>query len=139
MNKVFLKWYEELGENYVKDVFKNFEIIEKEFYEDRNKEDVVDVYLLYEKYIRDRHNRIKELSTEIDRFKRMKKDLMNYVINKLRDERKLINFLKNKDRTTLGKLRDVVDIEREYNEVDRLKFEEEKRMRGQNITMNLNN
>ena len=45
----------------------------------------------------------------------------------------------NKDRKVLGKLRDIVDIEREYNEVDRRKFEEEKRNRGKGVSVSLNN
>ena len=45
MNRVFIKWYEKLGENLVRKVFENFDIIEREFYEDRNKEEVVDSYL----------------------------------------------------------------------------------------------
>ena len=51
----------------------------------------------------------------------------------------MVDFLKNKDRLILGRLKNVVDINNEYNIVDRIKFEEEKNVRGNNIKMSLNN
>jgi hypothetical protein len=139
MNRVFIKWYEKLGENLVRKVFENFDIIEKEFYEDRNKEEVVDSYLNIEYQRIENYRRIKELKDENERLNYMMKDIKNYIVNKLRSEGKLINFLMNKDRKVLGKLRDIVDIEREYNEVDKRKFEEEKRNRGKGVSVSLNN
>jgi hypothetical protein len=139
MNRVFIKWYEKLGENLVRKVFENFDIIEKEFYEDRNKEEVVDSYLNIEYQRIENYRRIKELKDENERLNYMMKDIKNYIVNKLRSEGKLINFLMNKDRKVLGKLRDIVDIEKEYNEVDRRKFEEEKRNRGKGVSVSLNN
>jgi hypothetical protein len=139
MNRVFIKWYEKLGENLVRKVFENFDIIEKEFYEDRNKEEVVDSYLNIEYQRIENYRRIKKLKDENERLNYMMKDIKNYIVNKLRSEGKLINFLMNKDRKVLGKLRDIVDIEREYNEVDKRKFEEEKRNRGKGVSVSLNN
>lgn len=139
MNKVFLNWYKKLGENYIKEIINDFDLIEKEFYEDRNKENVLNVYFEYEKIIRDKHLEIKKLNEDVNVLKRHKYDIKNYVINKLRNENKLVDFLKNKDRLTLGRLKNVVDINNEYNIVDRIKFEEEKNVRGNNIKMSLNN
>ena len=139
MNKVFIKWYEKLGENLVRKVFENFDIIEREFYEDRNKEEVVDSYLNIEYQRIENYRKIKELKDENERLRYMMKDIKNYIVNKLRSEGKLLNFLMNKDRKVLGKLRDIVDIEREYNEVDRRKFEEEKKNRGSSVSVSLNN
>lgn len=139
MNKVFLNWYKKLGENYIKEIINDFDLIEKEFYEDRNKENVLNVYFEYEKIIRDKHLEIKKLNEDVNVLKRHKYDIKNYVINKLRNENKLVDFLKNKDRLTLGRLKNVVDINNEYNIVDRIKFEEEKKIRGNNIKMSLNN
>ena len=139
MNKVFLNWYKKLGENYIKEIINDFDLIEKEFYEDRNKENVLNVYFEYEKVIRDKHLEIKKLNEDVNVLKRHKYDIKNYVINKLRNENKLVDFLKNKDRLTLGRLKNVVDINNEYNIVDRIKFEEEKNVRGNNIKMSLNN
>ena len=45
----------------------------------------------------------------------------------------------NKDRKVLGQLKDIVDIQREYEIVDRKKFEEEKRNRGTGVGVSLNN
>ena len=39
----------------------------------------------------------------------------------------------------ISKLNSLININSEFNEVDRIKFEEQKRNRGKNITMNLNN
>ena len=139
MNKVFLNWYKKLGENYIKEIINDFDLIEKEFYEDRNKENVLNVYFEYEKIIRDKHLEIKKLNEDVNVLKRHKYDIKNYVVNKLRNENKLVDFLKNKDRLTLGRLKNVVDINNEYNIVDRIKFEEEKKIRGNNIKMSLNN
>ena len=139
MNKVFIKWYDKLGENLVRKVFENFDLIEKEFYEDRNKEEVIDSYLNIEYRRIENYKKIKELKDENERLRYMMKDIKNYIVNKLRSEGKLFNFLMNKDRKVLGKLRDIVDIEREYNEVDRRKFEEEKKNRGSGVGVSLNN
>jgi hypothetical protein len=139
MNKVFIKWYEKLGESLVRKVFENFDLIEKEFYEDRNKEEVIDSYLNIEYRRIENYKKIKELNDENDRLRFMMKDMKNYIINKLRSEGKLLNFLMNKDRKVLGKLKDIVDIDREYEIVDKKKFEEEKRNRGSNVGVSLNN
>jgi HD superfamily phosphohydrolase len=139
MNKVFLKWYEKLGENLVRKVLENFDLIEKEFYEDRNKEEVVDYYLSIENEMINNYRKIKSLKDEIEKMRLNQKNLKNYIVNKLRDEKKLINFLKNKDRKVLGKLKDVVDIDFEYNIVDKMKFEEEKNNRGSSVSVSLNN
>jgi HD superfamily phosphohydrolase len=135
----FLKWYEKLGENLVRKVLENFDLIEKEFYEDRNKEEVVDYYLSIENEMINNYRKIKSLKDEIEKMRLNQKNLKNYIVNKLRDEKKLINFLKNKDRKVLGKLKDVVDIDFEYNIVDKMKFEEEKNNRGSSVSVSLNN
>lgn len=139
MNRIYIKWMDKLGENYVKKVISDFDFMEVEFYEDRNKEEVVDVYLMYEWENRNRRKSIENINNDILKYDRMKDDIKNYIINKLRDEGKLINFLKNKNRSVLGKINSVCNIKREYDIVDNMKFEEEKRNRGKNITMNLNN
>lgn len=139
MNKIFLKWYEKLGDNLVRKVIENFDIIEREFYEDRNKEEIVDSYLNIENQRINNYKKIKELKDENDRLRFIQKDIKNYIINKLRNEGKLLNFLMNKDRKVLGQLKDIVDIQREYEIVDRKKFEEEKRNRGTGVGVSLNN
>jgi hypothetical protein len=139
MNRVYIKWMDKLGESYVKKIISDFDFMEVEFYEDRNKEEVVDVYLMYEWENRNRRKSIENIGNEIVKYDRMKDDIKNYIIDKLRNEGKLVNFLKNKNRSVLGKINSVCDIKREYDIVDNMKFEEEKQNRGKNITMNLNN
>lgn len=139
MNRLIIKWSDKLGLDYVKNIISEFDFMEVEFYEDRNKEDVIDVFFQYEFDNRNRRKQLEQINNEIIKFENNKNDIKNYIIIKLRNEGKLINFLKNKDRKTLGKINSVCNINQEYNIVDSLKFEEEKRNRGKNITMNLNN
>lgn len=139
MNRLIIKWSDKLGLDYVKNIISEFDFMEREFFEDRNKEEVIDVYLMYEYNNRNRRRSIEEINNEIIKFDNMKNNIKNYIIDKLRNEGKLLNFLKNKDRKILGKINSVVDIKREYNIVDSLKFEEEKRNRGNNIKISLNN
>ena len=77
MNKIFLKWYEKLGDNLVRKVIENFDIIEREFYEDRNKEEIVDSYLNIENQRINNYKKIKELKDENDRLS-LFKDIKNY-------------------------------------------------------------
>ena len=139
MNRLIIKWSDKLGLDYVKNIISEFDFMEIEFYEDRNKEDVIDVFFQYEFDNRNRRKQLEQINNEIIKFENNKNDIKNYIIIKLRNEGKLINFLKNKDRKTLGKINSVCNINQEYNIVDSLKFEEEKRNRGKNITINLNN
>lgn len=139
MNRILIKWMDKLGKDYVSKVIDDFDFMEREFYEDRNKEEVIDVYLMYEFENRNRINQLESIQNEIVKYDGMKSSIKNYIIDKLRNEGKLVNFLKNKNRKVLGKINNVVDIKREYNIVDSMKFEEEKRTRGNNITVSLNN
>lgn len=139
MNELIIKWSDKLGLEYVKSIISDFDFLEIEFYEDRNKKEVIDVFLMYEYDNRIRRKRIEEINNEIIKFDNMKIGIKNYIIDKLRNENKLVNFLKNKDRRVLGKINSICDINKEYNIVDNIKFEEEKRNRGNNIRVNLNN
>jgi hypothetical protein len=139
MNELIIKWSDKLGLEYVKNIISDFDFLEIEFYEDRNKKEVIDVFLMYEYDNRIRRKRIEEINNEIIKFENMKIGIKNYIIDKLRNENKLVNFLKNKDRKVLGKINSICDINKEYNIVDNMKFEEEKRNRGNNIRVNLNN
>tara|TARA_Y100000385_G_C13084974_1_gene635976 strand:- start:1643 stop:2062 length:420 start_codon:yes stop_codon:yes gene_type:complete len=139
MNELIIKWSDKLGLEYVKNIIADFDFMEIEFYEDRNKKEVIDVFLMYEYDNRIRRKRIEEINNEIIKFDNMKSSIKNYIIDKLRNENKLVNFLKNKDRRVLGKINSICDINKEYNIVDNMKFEEEKRNRGNNIRVNLNN
>ena len=137
-NKIYVKYSDELGRDYINKVIQEFEFIGKEFYEDRNIIEILDVYFLYELNKRKLIERIDILKSDINKFSRMKDDLKNYIIDKLRSEKKLIKLLLNKDRRTLYEIKELVDINREFNEVDRLKFEDEKRNRGM-LNVNMNN
>ena len=139
MNEIFIKWYDKLGDDYVKDIIRNFDFLETQFYEDRDKKQILNTFFQHELSIREKNKSLSQIKRDIDNLNMRKHELTNYIINKLRSENKLVDFLKNKDRKTLGMINNVCDINHEYNIVDRIKFDEEKRNRGQNITMNLNN
>ena len=79
------------------------------------------------------------MKEEIQSLNQKKEEIINYSSNKLRYENKLISWLKNLNMSDISKLNSLININSEFNEVDRIKFEEQKRNRGKNITMNLNN
>ena len=60
MNELIIKWSDKLGLEYVKNIIADFDFMEIEFYEDRNKKEVIDVFLMYDIYS-DNPKRIKLL------------------------------------------------------------------------------
>ena len=92
MNRLIIKWSDKLGLDYVKNIISEFDFMEREFFEDRNKEEVIDVYLMYEYNNRNRRRSIEEINNEIIKFDNMKNNIKNYIIDKLRNEGKLLNF-----------------------------------------------
>jgi hypothetical protein len=139
LNKVFLKYYELLGDNLVRKVCDNFQFIGNTFYEDRNVEEVVDSYLHMEKVIKENFDRINDIRYESEQLRKQQSELINYVVNKLRNQNVLVDFLKNKDMETINKIKSIVDIKREFEIVDKMKFEEMKRNRGSSVSVSLNN
>ena len=139
LNKVFLKYYELLGDNLVRKVCDNFQFIGNTFYEDRNVEEVVDSYLHMEKVIKENFDRINDIRYESEQLRKRQSELINYVVNKLRNQNVLVDFLKNKDMETINKIKSIVDIKREFEIVDKMKFEEMKRNRGSSVSVSLNN
>ena len=138
INNIYQKWEDKINRSYIDEIYQNFQFIGNKLFEDRNLEDVLNTFLHYENLVRMKHQQIKSLNEEIGVIQRKKGDLMNYSSDKLRYEKKLTNWLKNLSMVDISKLNSLINIKSEFNEVDRLKFEEMKRNRGSEVTVNLN-
>lgn len=139
INNTYHKWENKFGREYINHIYKNLEFIGSKLFEDRNLEDVLDTFFHYENLIREKQNHLNSIDEEIKSLNQKKEEIINYSSNKLRHENKLISWLKNLNMSDVSKLNSLININSEFNEVDRIKFEEQKRNRGKNITMNLNN
>ena len=139
INNTYHKWENKFGREYINHIYKNLEFIGSTLFEDRNLEDVLDTFFHYENLIREKQNHLNSINEEIQSLNQKKEEIINYSSNKLRYENKLISWLKNLNMSDISKLNSLININSEFNEVDRIKFEEQKRNRGKNITMNLNN
>lgn len=137
-NNIIIKWENQFKREYIIEVISNFEYVRNVLFDDRNLEDVINSYLLYEDLKNKKLEMINNLKSELNTIDRKKNDLSNYSVNKLRYQSKLKNWLKNMNINEVYKLKNIVDIGREFNEVDRYKFEEEKSNRGKNIVVNFN-
>ena len=138
INNIYQKWEDKFNRQYIDDIYQKFQFIGNKLFEDRNLEDVLNTFLHYENLVRMKHQQIKSLNEEIGVIQRKKGDLMNYSSDKLRYEKKLTNWLKNLPMSDISKLNSLININSEFNEVDRLKFEESKRNRGSSLSVSLN-
>ena len=138
INNIYQKWEDKFNREYIDDIYQKFQFIGNKLFEDRNLEDVLNTFLHYENLVRMKHQQIKSLNEEIGVIQRKKGDLMNYSSDKLRYEKKLTNWLKNLPMSDISKLNSLININSEFNEVDRLKFEESKRNRGSSLSVSLN-
>ena len=138
MNKIHAKYVDKVDNNYINSIVDKFTFISNLIYDDRNMEEVVDHFLHLDLLKQNNLQRINELNSEIQKLESNQDRLLNYPIENLRSEGKLIKLLKNKSMADIHKLRNYVDIRIEFEQLDRLKFEEDKRNRGKNIQMSFN-
>ena len=138
-HNILIKWENSFKREYILEVISNFEYIRNILFDDRNIEDVINSYLLYEDLKNKKIEVINNFKSELNNIDMKKDDLINYSVNKLRYDNRLKEWLKNVNINELYKLKNIVNISNEFNEVDKFKFEEEKLNRGKNIVVNLNN
>lgn len=138
MNKIHAKYVDKVDNNYINSIVDRFTFISNLIYDDRNIEDVVDHFLHLDLVKQQNMKRINELNQEIQKLDSNQDKLLNYPIENLRSEGKLIKLLINKPMADIHKLRNYVDIRQEFEQLDKLRFEEEKRNRGKNIQMSFN-
>ena len=138
-HNILIKWENSFKREYILEVISNFEYIRNILFDDRNIEDVINSYLLYEDLKNKKIEVINNFKSELNNIDMKKDDLINYSVNKLRYDNRLKEWLKNVNVNELYKLKNIVNISNEFNEIDKFKFEEEKLNRGKNIVVNLNN
>lgn len=127
-----IRKYEGLFErNYINEVIKKFEKIrELLFYkEDLNK--TIDQYLNYDKIVCEFNTSIKNLLGDIRKVENLKFELLNKSIIELRREGKLFDWLNNLNNNELMELKNIVNIDIEWRELDNYRFNESKKNRGQ--------
>ena len=120
-------------------VIKNFQTISNLLYDDRNKEQVIDLYLSHEVNKRNKMKLIKQFKEDIELETMKQKSLYNRPIEVLRNEGKLYKLLQNLTMEEVNWLRDKVDINLEFERLDRERFEEMKRNRGTSVGQSLTN
>lgn len=124
---------------YIDRVIKNFQTISNLLYDDRNKEQVIDLYLSHEVNKRNKMKLIKQFKEDIELETMKQKSLYNRPIEVLRNEGKLYKLLQNLTMEEVNWLRDKVDINLEFERLDRERFEEMKRNRGTSVGQSLTN
>ena len=124
---------------YIDRVIKNFQTISNLLYDDRNKEQVIDLYLSHEVNKRNKMKLIKQFKEDIELETMKQKSLYNRPIEVLRNEGKLYKLLQNLTMDEVNWLRDKVDINPEFERLDRERFEEMKRNRGTSVGQSLTN
>ena len=124
---------------YIDRVIKNFQTISNLLYDDRNKELVIDLYLSHEVNKRNKMKLIKQFKEDIELETMKQKSLYNRPIEVLRNEGKLYKLLQNLTMDEVNWLRDKVDINPEFERLDRERFEEMKRNRGTSVGQSLTN
>lgn len=130
INNLYLKFEKSLGREKIDSVVNQFNYIKNQLFEDRNMELVIGSYLELELHKIKKQQQINNLNSDLLEFESRKKELLNYSINILRKENRLINWLSNLDMETVSKLNNILDIQNEFHKVDMMKFNEIKKKRG---------
>ena len=127
---VYKKFEDNIGRNIIDTTFKEFEIIKQMLYLDGNIEDVVFEYCNYLNHIINLKKSIKEMESNINQLNHKLQSVKNRSVDGLRRENKLGKWLMNLSTKELNQLRNIVNIEREFKEIDDYRFNKSKEDRG---------
>lgn len=130
---IYKKFEETIGRNRIDSTIKDFETIRQMLYLEGNMEDLVMEYcgILHHQF--HLHKTIKEYQNSLNQLNHKLQSVKNRSVNQLRREGKLGKWLMNLSTKELNILRDIVDIDREFKEIDDYRFNEEKRKRGKTV------
>jgi len=135
---LYLKYENKINRNTINEIIDNCLFVKSVLFEDRNIEEVVDNILNLEVEILYKQKQVNSIKEDIMKMNKVKKEIQNYNIDKLRYEGKLKSWLKNMERNDFMKLNSFMDLRKEYNEIDNYLFNKEKTERGR-VNLNLNN
>ena len=79
VNNIYRKWEGKLSRDYINDIYQKFEFIGNKLFEDRNLEDVLNTFFHYETLIREKHNHIQSIESEMKILNRKKGDLLKKI------------------------------------------------------------
>jgi hypothetical protein len=127
---VYKKFEDNIGRNIIDTTFKEFETIKQMLYLDGNIEDVVFEYCNYLNHIINLKKSIKEMESNINQLNHKLQSVKNRSVDGLRREKKLGKWLMNLSTKELNHLRNIVNIEREFKEIDDYRFNKSKEDRG---------
>ena len=127
---IYKKFEDTIGRNNIDNTFKDFETIKQMLYLEGNIEDLVMEYCNYQNHIIQLHKSIKEIQTNINQLTSKLQSIKNRSVTQLRKEGKLGKWLMNLSTNELNVLRNIVDIDNEFKQIDEYRFNEEKKNRG---------
>ena len=116
--------------DYIEDVVKKFERVRSIIFYNGDIEQIVDSYLHYDRLINDFNNNISKLKNDIEKCKKMKYEILNKSVLKLRSEGKLLEWLNELNDKDLNEIKGIVDIESEFKRIDDFRFNESKKNRS---------
>ena len=116
--------------DYIEEVVRKFERVRSIIFYNGDIEQIIDSYLHYDRLINDFNNNISKLKNDIEKCKKMKYEVLNKSVLKLRSEGKLLEWLNELNDKDLNEIKDIVDIESEYRKIDDYRFNESKKNRG---------
>lgn len=127
---VYKKFEDNIGRNIIDKTFKEFETIKQMLYLDGNIEDVVFEYCNYLNHIINLKKSITEMESNINQLNHKLQSVKNRSVDGLKRENKLSKWLMNLSTEELNHLRNIVNIEREFKEIDDYRFNKSKEDRG---------
>lgn len=127
------KYGEVIRRDYIEETVRKFNKVREIVFYKGDLEQIVDSYLHYDRLISDFEKNIQKMRNDISRCKKLKYDVLNSSIQKLRSEGKLIDWLNDLNDKDLTDLKNIVDIENEFRKIDDFRFNERKRSRGKTV------
>ena len=124
------KYGDIIKRDYIEEVVKKFERVRSIIFYNGDIEQIIDSYLHYDRLINDFNINISKLKNDIEKCKKMKYEILNKSVLKLRSEGKLLEWLNQLNDKELNELKGIVDIESEYKRIDDYRFNESKKNRG---------
>ena len=124
------KYGDIIKRDYIEEVVKKFERVRSIIFYNGDIEQIIDSYLHYDRLINDFNINISKLKNDIEKCKKMKYEILNKSVLKLRSEGKLLEWLNELNDKDLNEIKGIVDIESEYRKIDDYRFNESKKNRG---------
>ena len=124
------KYKDRFNEDYINKIYSEFEVIKYKIYLEGEVGDVVDRYFDNLSRIDSMKLKISILKVEILNTENKLRGIKNQPIVELRNNNQLLPYLNQLSTSDLNKLRNIVDIQREFEEIDKHRFNQSKNNSG---------